>query len=88
MSRRLSAYIILSLAILFLPFWVYLPLLLLSSIVFRFFWEGIVFAFLIEVLYGVGVRAVMLSPIALSILALVVVLIPLRKRLRWNLQNF
>lgn len=88
MSRRFIAYIILLLSIFFLPFWIYLPLLLISTIVFKFFWEGIIFAFLVEVLYGKGVSGMALSPLALIILALIVILIPLRKRLRWNLQNF
>jgi len=57
-------------------------------VVLPFFWEGIPFAFLIEVLYGEGVRGVLLSPIAVSVLILLIVLIPARKYLRWNLQGF
>lgn len=88
MSRRLLAYIILFLSILFLPFWIYLPLLFVASVIFGFFWEGIVFAFFIEVLYGGGEGIILFSPVALSVLVLIILLIPIRKRLRWNIENF
>ena len=42
------------LAIIFLPFWIYLPLLVLALAVMPYFLEIILFGFLIDVLYGAG----------------------------------
>ncbi len=86
MKKRLVALLMLLLAIIFLPYWVYLPLLLAAILVFPVFWEGILFGLLIDVLYGWGVTAwpSLISPAALSALVLVIILLPVRERLRFH----
>lgn len=81
---RLLASVIIFVSILFFPYWVYLPVLLISMVVFPFFWEAIVFGFLIDVFYGGGVRGLpaFVSPFALLALVLIFVLAPLQERLR------
>ena len=86
MKKRLSGLLILLLAIIFLPYWVYLPLLLVAIVIFPVFWEGVLFGLLIDVLYGWGVTAwpSLISPVALSALLLVIILLPVRERLRFH----
>ena len=83
MTRRLLAIIIVFLAILILPYWVYIPILGVAIILLPFFWEGLLLAFLIEVFYGHGITSsLLISPSALIVLVLLVVLLPIRTRLR------
>ena len=86
MNRRLLTTTSVLLAILFLPYWIYLPLLLATIIFFPFFWEGILLAFLVDVLFGLGIESVsgLISSYAFMALLLVVVLMPLRERIRIN----
>ena len=83
MSYRLITCIALFLSILFLPYWLYLTILLAALIAFPLFWEGIFFSFLIEVLYGPGM---VLNPFHFSItlvtLLILIILLPLRERIR------
>ncbi len=83
MKRLLATFIILF-AIVFLPYWIYLPVLFLSMILFPFYWEAILLAFLVEVLYGPGDMRIF-SPITLSAVALTIILLPLREKMRFNL---
>ena len=83
---RYLSLIIIFLTVVFLPYWIYIPLLLSAMIFFPFFWEGIIFAFLIEALYGRGVVsfAELLSPAALVAMLILIALLPVRERLRIN----
>lgn len=83
--RILASFIIL-ISILILPYWVYLPIILIFMVIFPFFWEAIVFGFLIDVFYGGGVRGLpsFVSPLALLALVLIFVLAPIQERLRLN----
>ena len=82
-SRTLGSIIIL-ISILVLPYWIYIPVLFIGIIFFPFFWESILFALLIDVLYGAGVHIFppSISLLTLSILIALIILIPLRERLR------
>ncbi|MSR87578.1 MAG: hypothetical protein EXS69_00150 [Candidatus Zambryskibacteria bacterium] len=86
MRKRNLSSLALFLAIIFLPYWIYLPLLLVAVIIFPLYWEGILFGFFIDILYGRGVTAFpsLLSPIAFITVILIIVLLPLRERLRFN----
>ncbi|MEK7135078.1 MAG: hypothetical protein AAB780_00025 [Patescibacteria group bacterium] len=86
MNIRLGAVLVLLLAIIFLPYWLYLPLLGAAMIAFPFFWEAILLALLVDVLYGGGVGGVaqLLSPMAFVATLLLIVLLPLRERIRVN----
>lgn len=88
-NLRLGVVLALLLAILFLPYWLYLPLLGGAMIVFPFFWEAILLAFLVDVLYGNGVGGVagLLSPMAFAATLLLIVLLPLRERIRVHSSN-
>lgn len=70
--------IALFLAVIFLPYWAYVPLLLAAALLLPFYWEAIPFGFLIDTLYGTSG----LYPAALAAAAAVAVFIPLRERLR------
>lgn len=82
MRKRVLTSLILFIAILFLPYWAYLPLLLLAIVIFPVFWEGILFGFLIDALYGQSLEAPFFSPIALTALILVIIIMPVRERIR------
>jgi len=81
---RLSVVVILFFAIILFPFWIYIPLVGAAMIFFPFFWEGILLALLIDVLYGGGVGEMsdLLSPMAFAATLLLIVLLPLRERVR------
>lgn len=81
---RIIATLIVLVAIFFLPYWAYLPALIALMIVFPFFWEGIVLAYLVDILYGRGIGSVaeLISPMAFTSMLLLMVLVPVRDRLR------
>jgi hypothetical protein len=84
MNLRILATVVTLLSIIFLPYWVYLPFLLAFMILFPFFWEGIVLAFIIDILYGRGISSFseLISPMAFSAMLLLMAVMPLRERLR------
>lgn len=80
MSReRLIATGTILLAILFLPYWIYLPLIGAAMILFPLYWEAIVFGFLIDTLYGTGTLR-----FAVIATVLLLALLPVRERLRFS----
>ena len=81
---RFSAILIILIAIILLPFWLYLPILGAGIIIFPFFWEGIPLALLVDVLYGGGIGPIaeLLSPMAFVATLVLIVLLPLRERIR------
>ena len=78
MIRRVLGSTVVLVSILVLPFWVYLPVLFIAIIIFPFFWEGILFALLVDTVYGSGIET------ALYALILLIILIPIRENLRLN----
>lgn len=84
MIRRVLGSVIILASILVLPYWVYIPVLFIGIILFPFFWEGILLAFLIEVIHssGNGVLSLLVSPLTLSALIVLIILLPIRKSLR------
>jgi hypothetical protein len=84
MTKRIIVTLLLLFAILTLPYWIYLPLLLAAIIVFPLFWEAIILGFMIDALYGEKLYDLhaFLSLYALLSLAAIIVMIPLRHRLR------
>lgn len=83
MKQRVLTSVALFLAILFLPYWIYVPLAVLATLLIPFYWEAVALGFIIDVLYGsdTGLRA----PTALIAVALVAVSLPLRERIRWRI---
>ena len=75
-SQRIVIDVILLLAIIFLPYYIYLPALLIAILVLPFFWEGILLGFLVDVLYGDGIRYGLWS------LAVLLAVLPMRRFLR------
>jgi len=69
-------------SILFLPYWIYLPLLFVAIAILPMYWEGIILALLIGEIYGEGLSLPFISPIALIALITLIVLLPIRKRVR------
>lgn len=78
-KERLIATSIILIAILFLPHWIYLPLIGGACILFPLYWEAIVFGFLIDALYGTGTLR-----LAILAAALLLALLPVRERLRFS----
>ncbi|MCR4279128.1 MAG: hypothetical protein NUV78_00065 [Candidatus Zambryskibacteria bacterium] len=81
---RIPLTILIFLAILFLPYWIYVPLLFAGVLVLPFFWEGIFFGLLIDTLYaesGLLVSTIIYS-FAFWATLILVMMIPVRKRLR------
>ncbi|MEK9171646.1 MAG: hypothetical protein AAB782_00195 [Patescibacteria group bacterium] len=84
MIRRILCSVVILTSILFLPYWVYIPVLFVGIILFPFFWEGIFLAFLIDVIHGSGMKIFpsLISPLALSVFVVLVALLHIRERLR------
>lgn len=81
-NKRIAAIIIIFLAILFLPWWIYLPLLFIAIALLPMFWEGVFLGFLVDVLYGEGLSLPFISPVALVTLVALIIFLPLREHLR------
>ena len=69
--------LILFLSIILLPWWFYLPMLLLAILLVPNYWPAILLGFLVDTLYGTGFW------IALSSLLILLALIPIRERIRF-----
>ena len=84
MIRRVFGSIVIFVSILFLPYWVYIPALFIGAILFPFFWEGILLAFLVDVLHGGEMKILpsLVSPLALFLLVALILLLPIRENLR------
>lgn len=71
-------------SIILLPYWIYVPALVIAMAAFPLYWEGIVLGILIDVLYGAGIDSFstfIFSAGFLSLLGLLM-LLPLRERIR------
>ncbi len=84
MRDRLIATVLILGATIFLPYWIYLPLLVVAMALIPFYWEAIFLGFLIDTLYGPSSLNVFTSVAFWSLLMLVAIM-PLRERLRWRL---
>lgn len=86
MTPRLLWSVIIFISILVLPFWIYIPVLFLGVVFVPFFWEGILFAFLINVVHdsGVDIFSLLTSPITLSVLIALIIFLPIRDSIRTN----
>ncbi len=80
-AKRPILDIAILLSIIFLPYWIYVPLAVLGIVLVPFFWEAVLFGFLAETLYGSGR---LLSVFTLGPFFLVVAIMVLRDRLRFN----
>lgn len=81
-NKRFPAIIIIFLAVLFLPWWIYLPLLFIAVALLPLFWEGVFLGFLVDALYGQGVSLPLISPIGLAVLIALAIQIAVRPHLR------
>jgi len=85
MTRRILWSVITLASILFLPYWIYVPVLFIGVILIPFFWEGMLLALIINVIHGssVGFLPSLVSPLPLSVLIVLVALLPIRESLRY-----
>ncbi|OHA91220.1 MAG: hypothetical protein A2758_01975 [Candidatus Zambryskibacteria bacterium RIFCSPHIGHO2_01_FULL_49_18] len=83
-KHRLLSVIFLILAVIFLPYYIYLPALLVAIIVFPLFWEGILIGSLIDALYGSRLHsfASVFFTFAFYSFILVTIIMPVRRRIR------
>lgn len=86
MNLRHLAFITILLSIIFLPFWLYLPMILSAAVFFPVYWEAIVYGFIIDIFYGSGIEGFseLISPAALSATLVLIFLLWLKERLRLN----
>lgn len=84
MTRRIIGLVCISVSILVLPYWIYIPALFIGIVVFPFFWEGIILVFFINVIHGNSAEffAALASPLALLTLVILIVMLPVREHLR------
>jgi hypothetical protein len=84
MTLRFLGLGVILLAILVLPYWVYLPMIFAGMIFFPMFWEGLIFVFLVEILHGSHVvwYSLLVSPLPFSALIVLIVILLLRNTLR------
>ncbi len=78
-KERIIATLVIFFAILFLPYWIYLPLIGAAMILFPLYAEAIAFGFLIDALYGTDTYR-----LALVALFILIALLPFRERLRFS----
>ncbi len=85
-TRRIIGLIIILIAILILPYWIYIPILFMAILVFPFFGEAIIFVLLINTMYGDGIKItkLLVSPLFISVVLTIIIMLPLRERLRFN----
>lgn len=86
MIYRISAIFLGFLAIIFLPYWLYVPIVIILVALLPFFWEAVFFGFLIDVLYGKGVGSLstFVAPHAIGAALLIIIFSILKDRLRFN----
>ncbi len=84
MTRHVIGSIIVLLSILLLPYWIYIPVLFVAIITVPFFWEGMLFALMIEAMYTVKISIFtpLISPLTVSTLILLIILLPIREKIR------
>ncbi|MEK7187172.1 MAG: hypothetical protein AAB690_02645 [Patescibacteria group bacterium] len=82
MLRPLSTLVVLF-AIVFLPYWIYAPLLFLALLYFSFYGEGIALGFVIDLLYGSSAPQGLFSfPFAIGALLIFFISLAVRDRFR------
>ena len=86
MIKRALAYLLIFFSILFLPYWLYIPLIIAISVALPFFWEAVLFGFFIDVLYGEPESFLVLlkSFHALVALVLVIATMVIKERIRFH----
>ena len=84
MNRRITLTLIILALLVFAPYWVYLPALIIAILITPLYWEAIPLSHLITVLYGPheGVLNIATSLYPALILVVLVVSIPIRERVR------
>jgi hypothetical protein len=80
--KRVLINIALFLLILLAPYWLYMPALLIACVLEPFYWEGVVYAVLIDILYGRGGSFFHAHLFGIIVLVLVLAMVPLRERFR------
>ena len=85
-NGRVYTTILIFVLVLVAPYWLYLPLLFAAVLIFPLYFEGIFLGFIIDVLYSGHPHPSfsIFYPVALVTLLIVLVLIPLKKRMRIN----
>lgn len=86
MIYRVIAYVSIFCSIIFLPYWFYVLIMAAAIIVLPFFWEAILFGFLIDTLYGPGASISLwfLSIYALAAALALLAMLLVKERLRFH----
>lgn len=84
MNSRIIYSFLIFLCLLAFPWWIYLPVIIIGTLIFPFFVEGILFSFIIDAAYH-PIReniSILNFPIALMVSLLIIFLLPLREHIR------
>ncbi len=84
MNKRTLATVALVVAIFAFPYWVYIPMLVAFAAIFPFYFEAIILAFVIDVLYGARAYSDVsfFFPFALITSLLVIMILPVKQYFR------
>jgi hypothetical protein len=84
-NRAIISLIIIALMLIG-PYWLYVPVLVLATLTFPLYWEGILLGFVIDTFYGLGnyESLFMRFPVALGVTILILLMPLARKYLRLN----
>ncbi|CAN5151928.1 hypothetical protein BH11PAT1_BH11PAT1_5890 [soil metagenome] len=82
--KRSYIHVIILVALIAFPFWIYVPLIVVATLYEPFFYEAIIYGFFIDILYGAQTynSYTLVFPFALGLSILVVTLLPLRQYIR------
>lgn len=71
-------------AVLFLPYWIYVPAIFAAIMIYPMFWEGMILSFLVDALYGSGIETwgSIFSTYAFWSLVILIIILPVRRRIR------
>ncbi len=84
MIPRIITFFILLLALGTMPFWIYMPAIVIAVMFFPFYFEAIILGFLVDVLYGSHISSGLsfVFPFTLFLSVFIIIILPIRERLR------
>lgn len=84
MIPRILSSLILLIIVGTMPFWIYIPAIVVAVVFFPFYFEAIILGFLVDVLYGQNISQGLsfVFPFALFLSISIIIILPVRERLR------
>lgn len=84
MNPRIIYSLLIFICLLAFPWWLYVPVIIIGTLIFPFFVEGILFSFIIDAVYHPITESISILnfPLALVVSLLIIFLLPLREHIR------